>query len=95
MPTQVIGKPVEVPLPFAILMEFAYFVLIALGVLGSSITAGCLIWKFLGGGRLISSSTFVQKASDIESYEDEMSCEDYTGLEFENDTDEEYMRRPY
>lgn len=50
----------------------------------------------MGNGSPMSSSFLsTQTNSDQIRYMDEESCEERAGLEFENDTEEEYMRRPY
>ena len=96
MSSEVIGEFVEVPRPVAIFLESVYVILLALGFLASILTASCLLWRFLGNGRPMSSFFLpVQENSESERYKDEESCEEQASLEFEDDTDEEYMRRPY
>lgn len=96
MQSEVTSEFVEVPRPIAILLETAYIVLLAIGSLASIITTGCLLWKFLGNGCSISPSFLsAQVISDTKKHKDEESGEECPGLEFENDTDEEYLRRPY
>lgn len=96
MQGDVTGEFVKVSRPVAILLETAYVVLLAIGFLASFLTAGCLLWKFLGNGRPMSPSfLYAQANSDTTKYKDEESGEERAGLEFEDDTDEEYMRRPY
>ena len=95
MPSEITGVFVDVPRPVAILLESAYVILLALGFLASVSTAGCLLWKFLGIGCPMSTFLATRTTSDEIRYEDEESCEERAGLEFEDDTEEEYMRRPY
>ncbi len=96
MSNEVIGDCVDVPRPVAIILETAYVVLLAFGFLASIFTAGCLLYKFLGNGRPMFPSFFsLQTNSDRRRYNDEESHEERAGLDFEDDTDEEYMRRPY
>lgn len=96
MPSEVAGEFVDVPRPVAILLESAYVVLLALGFLASIFTAACLLWQFLGNGRpLAPSFLFARASSEEERYKDGESCEERAGLEVGDDTDEEYMRRPY
>ena len=96
MSSKVIGEFVEAPRPVAILLEIVYVVLLALGFLASILTAACLLWQFLGNGRPMSPSFLsVLANSEREGYGDEESREERAGLEFEDDTDEDYMRRPY
>ncbi len=96
MSSEVIGDFVEVPRPVAIILETAYVVLLAFGFLASISTAGCLLWKFLGNGRpMFPSFSSMRASSDGRRYNDEESHEERAGLEFEDDTDGEYIRRPY
>ena len=96
MSSEVISDFVDVPRPVAIVLETAYVVLLAFGFLASIFTAGCLLWRFLGNGRPMFPSFFsIQADSDRRRYNDEESHEGCAGLDFEDDTDEEYMRRPY
>lgn len=96
MPSEVIGEVVEVPRPVAILLEFAYFVLLAVGILAPLFTIGYLLWQCIENWHSTSSSSLPAQAnSDTNIYGDEESGEGCTPLEFEDDTDEEYMRRPY
>lgn len=96
MPSEVIADFVDVPRPIAILLKSAYYVLLTLGLLASMITAGCLLWRFLGIGRRIAPSfSSVRADSYMRRHRDEESGNECAGLGFGNDTDEEYMRRPY
>lgn len=96
MASEVSGDVVDVPRPVAILLEAAYIVLFAFGFLACVCTAGCLLWKFLGNGRpMFPSFLSAQAESDKGGCADEESGGERAGLEFEDDTDEEYMRRPY
>ena len=94
--SKVIGEFVDIPRPVAILLESAYVILLALGFLASVCTAGCLLWRFLGNGRPVSPCfPSAYTSADQKNYEDEGPCEERAELEFEDDTAEEYMRRPY
>ena len=96
MQSEVTGEFAEVPRPVAILLETGYVVLLAIGVLAFALTAGYLLSKFLGTGHPINSFFLsTQVVSDTKDTEHEESGEERPGLEFEDDTDEEYMRRPY
>ena len=96
MPSDLGEEFVDVPRPIAILLLSAYFVLLALGFLASILTAGCVLW-YCFSTRIVHFSRLssMEPTSDIEGQKDEDLCEDSVGLEFADDTDEEYMRRPY
>ena len=96
MSSEMTGVLVDVPRPIGILLESAYVILLGLGILASVSTAGCLLWSYLGIGCPMSTSFFaMHTTSDEIRYKDEESGEGRAGLGFEDDTDEEYMRRPY
>ena len=96
MSSEITGAFVDVPRPVAIFLETAYVILLGLGILASASTAGCLLWNYLGIGCPMCTSFFAtHTTSDEMRYIDEESCEERGGLEFEDDTEEEYMRRPY
>lgn len=96
MSNETTGVFVDVPRPIAILLESAYVILLGLSILASLSTAGCLLWHYLDIGCPISTSFLeTRTTSDEIRYKDEESGEARGGLEFEDDTDEEYMRRPY
>lgn len=92
MPSEIIGEYVEVPRPVAILLVVTYFVLLTVGILASLFTIACYIdnWHSRSSSPLAS-----EASSDTNVYGDEESREGCAPLEFEDDTDEEYMRRPY
>ena len=96
MSSEITGVFVDVPRPIAILLESTYVILLGLGILASLSTAGCLLWHYLGIGCPMSTTFFATRTtSDEIRYRDEESGEGRAGLEFECDTVEEYMRRPY
>ena len=96
MPSETTGVLVNVPRPVVVLLESAYVILLGLGILASVSTAGCLLWNYLGIACPIFTPFFVTRTtSDEIRYKDEESGEERIGLEFEDDTEEEYMRRPY
>ena len=95
MPSKTTGVLVNVPRPVAVFLETAYVILLGLGILASVSTAGCLLWNYLGIGWPMSTSFGPRTTSDEIRYKDEESGEERIGLEFEDDTEEEYMRRPY
>ena len=96
MPSEVIGEFVEVPRSVAILLEFAYSVLLAVGILASLFLIGCLLRQCIENWHSTSSYSLAAQANpDTNIYGDEESGEACAPLEFEDDTDEEYMRRPY
>ena len=96
MPSEVIGEFVDVSRPVAVLLESFYIVLLTFSFLASVITSLCLLWNRLGNGRPMPQSLLPMQADpDDEMYKDEELYEERADLEFENDTDEEYMRRPY
>ncbi len=96
MPSEAGEEFIDVPRPIGIFLESAYFILLALGFLASILTVCCLLWNVFGTRFLhVSRSSPTEPTSDMERYRDEGLCEEYVGLEFEDDTVEEYMRRPY
>ena len=96
MPNEVVGEVVDVPRPVAVFLEATYFTLLAFGFLTSVWTICCLLWRFFGNGRPIFPSVFsTEETYDREPQKKEQPSEECVGLEFGNDTDEEYMRRPY
>ena len=95
MSNEVIGDFVDVPRPVAILLQTAYVVLLAVGFLASILTISFLLWQSLGNERPMSPSFFSIQADSDRRYDDEESREERADLEFEDDTDEEYIRRPY
>ena len=96
MSSETTGIFVDVPRPIAILLESTYVILLGLGILASLSTAGCLIWHYLDIECPMSTSFFAAPTPSLEiRYKDEESGQERAGLEFEDDTDEEYMRRPY
>ena len=96
MPSQVFGELVDVPHPVAILLESAFIVLLALSLLASICSAGCLLWRWLGDGHPLSPLfSSAHASSGKQRHMDEESCAERADLGFEDDTEEEYMRRPY
>ena len=96
MPTETVGEVPDVPRPVVVFLEAAYIILLTLGILASVSTVCCLLWRFFGNrSRKAPSVTSQEASSDKETQRDEDSDEECAGLEFWNDTDEEYMRRPY
>ena len=96
MPNAVAGEFVDVPRPVAVFLEATYFTLLAFGFLASVCSTCCLLWRFFGNGRTIFPFDFsTEETYDREAPKNEEPCEECVGLEFGNDTDEEYMRRPY
>ena len=95
MASEVTGVFVDVPRPIAIFLESTYVILLGLGMLASVSTAACLIWNYLGIRCPMSTFLATRTTSNEIRYKDEESCEERAGLEFGDDMDEEYMRRPY
>ena len=94
MSSEITGVLADVPRPIAILLESAYVILLGLGILASVSTAGCLLWNYLGIGCPMCTSAMRTTSDEIRD-KDEESGEGRAGLGFEDDTEEEYMRRPY
>ena len=96
MPDRIVDDFVEVPGPVAVLLEFAYFILLAFGSIASIGTICYFFSEFLDNMRSSSPAIIsMETTSDEEAQEDEGPDEECVSMEFENDTDEEYMRRPY
>ena len=95
MPAQVGGEVPNVPRPVAALLQAAYFVLLAVGILCSFVTTCCYLWKFFGNRLSIPSMSSTEATSDKGTQRDEESCEESAGSEYFEDTDEEYIRGPF
>ena len=89
MPTQVGGEVANVPRPVAALLQAAYCILLAVGILCSFVTTCWFVWKFFG------KKLPIRFTIDKETQTDEESCEESAGSEYFEDTDEEYMRGPF
>ena len=96
MPPQVaVGDVANVPRPVAALLQAAYFILLAVGILCSFVTTCCFLWKLLGNRLSIPSMSSTDATSDKGTQRDEESCEESSGSEYFEDTDEEYIRGPF
>ena len=96
MPREIVGEFLDVPRPVAVFLDATYFTLLAFGFLASMCTSCCLVWRYYNNRCPIFPSIFsTEVTSDKERQKAEEPCEGFVGLEFGNDTEEEYMRRPY
>lgn len=96
MSSEVVGEAVDVPRPVAIILQLSYIFLLALGMMATILTFLFMLGQYIDRRLSMSSSSlFARASSDTDICRDEDSGEECTGLEFGDDTDEEYLRRPY
>ena len=96
MPGEVVGESVEALDLVAVLALSAYFILLACSSIACFCTVCYVFWKYFGDRHSSSPAiTSMDTTSDEVAPEDEGPDEEYVNMEFADDTDEEYMRRPY
>ena len=93
MPSQLLNPVVDIPRPIALLLGSTYLLLLALNLLVSLCFAGCLILRFLTNRGPLSPCFLAARTSPVGRRYG--ACEERADVGFEDDTDEEYMRRPY
>ena len=95
MRTEVREQLANVPRLVDAFLKAVYIILLAGSVLCSFVTTCYFLWRFLGNRFSKPSMSSTEATSDRESQRDEDFCEESTGSEYFEDTDEEYMRLPF